>query len=267
VTAAEETTDRPVEFLPERAVSRSRWHPLVVLPELAWMLALIFGYSLARLFVVDAATGYHNAQHLWHLERALHLPSEAAFQHWVLQVPELIRLANEYYASAHFPITAVFLFWVYVWRHDAWRWVRNAMTVFTAAALLMEALLPMAPPRLVHGFGMVDTGVAMGQSVYPSSTHSGVANQFAAMPSVHVGWALLVAICVITITRGWWRWLALVHPLITVFVVTVTANHYWSDGIVAAVLLVGTFALPFVYRKLPGRRPPVVIADRVPVSR
>jgi hypothetical protein len=254
VTATEDTTDRPAEFLQEQPAIRSRWHPLVVLPELAWMLALIFGYSLARLFVVDAGTGYRNAQHLWSLERALHLPSEAVLQQWVLHAPAVIRLANEYYASAHFPVTAVFLFWVYVWRHDAWRWVRNAMTVFTAAALLMEALLPMAPPRLVPGLGMVDTGVALGQSVYPASPHNGLANQYAAMPSVHVGWALLVAICAITITRGWWRWLALVHPLLTVFVVTVTANHYWSDGIVAALLLGCTFLLPFVSRGLPSRR-------------
>lgn len=266
MTATEDTADRPAELLEQRPATRSRWHPLVVLPELAWMLALIFGYSLARLFVVDAGTGYHNAQSLWSVERALRLPSEAAFQQWVLHSPTVIRLANEYYASAHFPVTAVFLFWVYVWRQDSWRWVRNALTVFTAAALLIETLLPMAPPRLVHEFGMVDTGVAMGQSVYPASTHNGLANQFAAMPSVHVGWALLVAVCVITMTRGWWRWLALLHPLATAFVVTATANHYWADGIVAALLLGGTFLLPFVRRKLPSRRHTVAAGTVVPVS-
>jgi PAP2 superfamily len=265
VTTTEDTTDRPADLLEGAAATRSRWHPLVVLPELAWMLALIFGYSLARLFVVDAATGYRNAAHLWTVERWLHLPSEAAFQGWALQDPTLIRLANEYYASAHFPITAAFLFWVYVWRHDAWRWVRNAMTVFTAASLLIEALLPMAPPRLVHGFGLVDTGVAMGQSVYPASPHNGLANQFAAMPSVHVGWALLVATCVIAIVRSRWRWLTLLHPLVTILVVTVTANHYWSDGIVAALLLGGTFLLPLVHRRLPSRRA-AVLAEPVPVS-
>jgi hypothetical protein len=173
------------------------------------------------------------------VERALHLPSEAGLQHAVLHWPVLLRIANEYYASAHFPLTAVFLFWVYVFRHDAWRWVRNAMTIFTAVSLIIEALLPMAPPRLVPAFGMVDTGVALGQSVYPSRTDSGVANQFAAMPSVHVGWALLVGLGVVLVARGAWRWLALVHPLLTLAVVTVTANHYWSDGIVAAVLVSG----------------------------
>jgi PAP2 superfamily len=239
VTAGEDAAEQPVVvgLVPGRPDQRSLWHPLVVLPELAWMLALVFGYSLARLFVVDPATGYRNAGHLWAIERALHLPSEAGLQHAVLHWPVLLRVANEYYASAHFPLTAVFLFWVYVFRHDAWRWVRNAMTIFTATSLMLEALLPMAPPRLVPSFGMVDTGVALGQSVYPARTDSGVANQFAAMPSVHVGWALLVALGVILVTRSRWRWLALLHPVLTAAVVTVTANHYWADGILAALLV------------------------------
>ena len=83
---------------------------------------------------------------------------------------------------------------------------------------------------------MVDTAVRYHESVY-GSAGGFVPDQLSAMPSVHVGWALLVAICVITMTRGWWRWLALAHPLLTVVVVTVTANHYWSDGIMAALLL------------------------------
>jgi hypothetical protein len=240
MTAGDETAEpRVADLVAGDPDQRSLWHPLVVLPELAWMLALVFGYSLARLFVVDPATGYRNAHHLWGVERALHLPSEAGLQRAVLHWPVLLRTANEYYASAHFPLTAVFLFWVYVFRHDAWRWVRNAMTVFTAVSLMIEALLPMAPPRLVPGLGMVDTGVALGQSVYPPKTDSGMANQFAAMPSVHVGWALLVGAGVVLVARGAWRWLALAHPLLTLAVVTVTANHYWSDGVVAALLVTG----------------------------
>jgi hypothetical protein len=256
VTAGEEAIDRRgPDLVGAEPAPRSLWHPLVVLPELAWMLVLVFGYSLARLVVVDPARALSNARLLWTAERDLHLPSEATFQQLVLHRPGLLRLANDYYASAHFPVTAVFLFWIYVWRHDAWRWVRNAMTAFTGAALLIEALLPMAPPRLVPSFGLVDTGRALGQSVYPASPRGGLANQFAAMPSVHVGWALLVAVCVLAVARGRWRWLALVHPVLTVLVVTVTANHYWSDGIVAAVLVAGAFLLPVVARHRPPRRP------------
>jgi hypothetical protein len=94
---------------------------------------------------------------------------------------------------------------------------------------------PLAPPRMMHGW--VDTGVQLGQSVYGPSTHSGIANQFAAMPSLHVGWAAMVAIAMIMVTRSRWRWLWIAHPVVTFAVVVLTANHYWLDGLVALTLL------------------------------
>jgi hypothetical protein len=222
----------------------------VVLPELVWMLVLVFGYSAARLFVVDATTGYDNAFRLWDLERVLHLPSEAAVQQLALHSPTFLRAVDDYYAYAHFPVTAVFLFWVYVFRHGAWKWVRNAMTAFTAVALLVEALVPMAPPRLVPIFGLQDVAARLGESVYPRSATSGVANQFAAMPSVHFGWALVVGLCVVALTRTRWRWLALAHPLITLVVITVTANHYWLDSVVAGLLVLGALSASTAVRRL-----------------
>ncbi|HET6297265.1 MAG TPA: phosphatase PAP2 family protein, partial [Kribbella sp.] len=71
------------------------------------------------------------------------------------------------------------------------------------------------------------------QSVYGPTTDSGVANQFAAMPSLHVGWAFMVAVFLIRYTRSRWRWLWIAHPVITFAVVVVTANHYWLDGLIA----------------------------------
>jgi hypothetical protein len=78
-----------------------------------------------------------------------------------------------------------------------------------------------------------------------------VVNQFAAMPSLHVGWAALIALAMILITRTKWRWLWLLHPIITFGVVVVTANHYWLDGIVVLILL--AISLPLLLR--PGLRP------------
>jgi hypothetical protein len=82
----------------------------------------------------------------------------------------------------------------------------------------------------------VDTAVLYHQSVYgPAGT--GVSDQFGAMPSVHVLWAVLVGIAGLWATRSRWRWLVLLHPLLTMLVVTDTANHYWMDGIAAVVLI------------------------------
>ena len=83
---------------------------------------------------------------------------------------------------------------------------------------------------------MVDTAVLYGQSVY-SWAGGFDADEFSAMPSVHVGWALIVAIAVITVSRSRWRWLAAAYPVLTLLIVVVTANHFWLDGIAAGLLV------------------------------
>ncbi|MEP6760733.1 MAG: phosphatase PAP2 family protein, partial [Sporichthyaceae bacterium] len=90
--------------------------------------------------------------------------------------------------------------------------------------------------------GFVDTMATIGPSAYEGSAAT-VANQFAAMPSLHVGWALLLAVVVIRTTTVGWRWLTLAHPAITTLVVVVTANHYWLDAVVAVALLAMTLAI------------------------
>ncbi|MDT7655263.1 MAG: hypothetical protein QOI36_6681 [Pseudonocardiales bacterium] len=111
-------------------------------------------------------------------------------------------------------------------------------------------MFPLAPPRMLPQLGFVDTGLEFGHSVYGPQNSGGVANQFAAMPSLHVGWAALIALSMILITRSKWRWLWLLHPIITFGVVVVTANHYWLDGTV--VLIVLAVSLPVLLR--PGLR-------------
>ena len=124
------------------------------------------------------------------------------------------------------------------------------MALFTGISLLIQ-LIPVAPPRLLPSTGMVDTAVRYGQSVY--SWGGGFdADEFSAMPSVHVGWALIVAIAVITVSRSRWRWLAAAYPVLTLLVVVVTANHFWLDGIVAALLVVLVLV---VQRTARGLRP------------
>jgi hypothetical protein len=100
---------------------------------------------------------------------------------------------------------------------------------------------------------MVDTGHLFGPAVYGSPSSDTLTNQYAAMPSLHVGWALAVAIALIAATRGRYRWLFLAHPAITLLVVVVTGNHYWLDAIVVTALL-GLVAA------LLGQRAPAALA-------
>ncbi len=187
--------------------------------------------------MLPSSGGLPRGRWLWHAEHWLHLPSEAALQRVFLPHPLLIQLFNLYYAGLHFPVLLGGLAWVFIWHRGYYRQVRTTVVLFTAAALLIQ-LIPVAPPRLLPGSGLVDTAVLYGQSVY-----GGGFDEFSAMPSVHVGWAIIVAAAVITASRSRWRWLAVLYPVLTTLVVVVTANHYWLDGVVAGLLVAGALGL------------------------
>ncbi|MEU9449755.1 phosphatase PAP2 family protein [Streptomyces sp. NPDC048277] len=217
-------------------------------PPLVRELLLVAGLFLVYKFGRQLATGHtaeamHNAHRIWDLERTLRLPSEVSVQSALLHGDTLVHLANTYYATVHFPATLAFLVWLYLRRPAHYVWARRVLAVVTAAALVLPFTFPLAPPRMLAATGLIDTAHVYGPSVYgpPSSDH--LSNQFAAMPSLHFGWALMVATGLIVATRSRWRWLWLLHPAITLLVIVGTANHYWLDAIIATAMLGTALAL------------------------
>ncbi|MFD8016037.1 phosphatase PAP2 family protein [Streptomyces sp. NPDC058955] len=210
-----------------------------LLRELLLVTGLFLVYKVGRLAANGHETrAFHNADRVWDAERALHLPGEGTIQQLLLHGEPLIRVANTYYAAVHFPATIAFLAWLY-WRRPAhYPWARRVLALVTGAALALHILLPLAPPRMLAATGLVDTARVYGPSVYGAAPEAdSMANQFAAMPSLHFGWALMVAIGLIAATRSPLRWWWLLHPALTLLVIVGTANHYWLDAAVAAVLL------------------------------
>ncbi len=204
--------------------------------EAAVLLALFALWQLAGSFSLVGPDGaLARARWIWHAERVVHLPSETEIQRAFLSHPLLVEALNLYYASLHFVVVIGCLIWVYAWHRRQYPQVRTTLVLFTAGALLIQ-FLPVAPPRMLQGDGMVDTAARYGQSVYGSVAGFN-ADQLSAMPSVHVGWALLVALVLVQVSRSRWRWLALGYPALTLLAVVVTANHFWLDGIAAALLL------------------------------
>ncbi|MFG3554307.1 phosphatase PAP2 family protein [Micromonospora sp. NPDC047557] len=206
--------------------------------ELLLVATLFLLYKVARMAVAGrVSTALANGESIWHIERLFHLPDEAAVQHPLLAHDLVAHLANGYYAYVHFPATVITLSWLYL-RHPAhYLWTRRVLACLTAAALALHLLVPLAPPRLTALTGLVDTGRRFGPTVYGPPDTDTLSNQYAAMPSLHVGWALAVAVALVAVTRGRLRWLWLAHPLVTLLVVVATGNHYWLDGVVAAVML------------------------------
>ncbi|MFE2549927.1 phosphatase PAP2 family protein [Streptomyces sp. NPDC059355] len=240
--------------------------------ELLLVAGLFAVYKTGRTLSTDRTDeAFRNAGRIWDAERTLHLPGEGAVQRLLLHGDALVHTANTYYAAVHFPATVLFLIWLYVRRPGHYLWARRVLAVLTGAALALHLAFPLAPPRMLGAAHLVDTAQVYGPSVYRAAPAADtMANQFAAMPSLHFGWALMLALGMIAATRSRGRALWLLHPLVTLIVVVGTANHYWLDAIVATVLLGGALlvvprprvragSLPVVRhlpRPQPGERAP-----------
>lgn len=202
------------------------------LREAGIVIGLYAVWQLVRQLSLTSTTGAsERAAWIQHAESMLHLPSEAAMQHWILWSPALVHAANIYYAVVHFPATIALLIWLYTRHRDRYSEVRWVLAATTLLCLAIQ-FLPVAPPRLMPGF--VDTGIQYGQSVYGGEWG---AAELSAMPSVHMAWAVAVGWYVWRIGSRRWRWIGPTHACLTMVVVVVTANHWWLDVIVAAAIV------------------------------
>lgn len=269
--------DRPVvagsEDPPARQVvgKPAWWHRIAVpgrrpraLLELVVIAAMFGAYKLGRIVAAKhVGTAFDNAYVVWDLERILRLPDEVSVQALMLKSTLLIKSANVYYVAVHFPATAAFLVWLYLRRPADYLWIRRTLALTTASGLLVHLAIPVAPPRMLGPLGFVDTADVYGPAVYGPPAQNSLADQYAAMPSLHIGWAIMVAIGIIATTRTRWRWLAIAHPAVTTLVVIGTANHFWLDGMVAAALLVVSLVVVRSYTDL--TEPRIEVPDFVPV--
>jgi hypothetical protein len=215
--------------------SWSRWAAAAAF-ETALVCALFALWQLA-----NAATHTHhvgglsNGRAVWHLEGTLHIQNEAWFQGLILDHSWLVRASNYYYATAHLTGMVIFLVWLWLRHRERYAQWRNVMVGFTGISLLVQ-IVPVAPPRLIGGTGLEDTAKIYGQSVY-DYVGSNMAHQYAAMPSIHAGWAVLIAIACYTCSTSRWRWIGVVHGALTLYVIVATANHYWLDSFAAVGIL------------------------------
>ncbi|MFD1660599.1 phosphatase PAP2 family protein [Streptomyces caeni] len=258
---------------PETGTATARRPPLV--REVLLVAGLFLVYKTGRVLADGhTAEAFRNAHRVWGWERSLHLPGEGAVQSALLHGDALVRPANVYYVAVHFAATGAFLVWLYIRRPGHYLWARRVLALVTGAALALHLTFPLAPPRMLDVAHLVDTGQMYGPTVYGAEPDTdSLANQFAAMPSLHFGWALMIAVGLIATTRSRWRPLWLLHPLLTLVVIVGTANHYWLDAAVAAVLLGIALAVVRVPSPVPHRpaaapreAEPDAVRDPVPSS-
>lgn len=230
------------------------------LREFALVSALYSLWRLARQLPVTHEDGaLERARHIDAFQQALHLPTEISLQHFVTRADWLAGLTNDYYATLHVPALLIFLVWMFVRHRDHYPHWRNGLAGLTLFCLVIR-FIRVAPPRFVQELGFVDLSDAHGFDVY-GDVGTGISDQFAAMPSIHVGWAAVVALGVFTVSTSPWRWVVVLHLPVTLFVVAATGHHWWLDGIVAIAALWLSLALDsYVRRRLAHRRERVLVA-------
>jgi hypothetical protein len=176
------------------------------------------------------------------LERELGIDVEARVQAWGRGSDALVSVVNWIYIWGHWPVIAVTLLWLVV-RHPA-RYVvtRNAMLLSGAIGMVVFALFPLAPPRLMH-LGLLDT-VTEYSSSYRVLQPPGFVNQYAAMPSLHMGWDLLIGMAIVASASSLWlRVLGGLLPVLMGWAVIATANHYVVDLVAGVGLVLACHAI------------------------
>ena len=196
------------------------------------------------------AEATRNARSLVDFERALGIFWEPRIQDWAVETSWVRTVANWVYIWGHWPVITTILVWLLVQHRDAYRTYRNTLLLSGAIGLFVFTLFPMAPPRFLGDLGFVDT-ITLHSESYRVLQPPALVNQYAAMPSLHVGWDLLMGIALFQFLRGWWRSIAVLLPMAMFASVVLTANHYLLDGVVGAGIVLVSL---WVVRSLPIRR-------------
>jgi hypothetical protein len=207
--------------------------------DLLWQIVLFCGaywlYRLVRGQVFDqSAAAFEHARWIVDLERHVHLFVEPSLQQWAVGTGWVDDVAAWMYLNTHFVVTTCTLAFIYLFRNEHFYWVRNMFMVAMGLALLGYVVFPTAPPRMLPELGFVDsvsefTGVSSDASV------NALFNPYAAVPSMHVGFALMLAVPMVRMARhAWAKALWVCYPPIVTMVVVVSANHWVFDAATGA---------------------------------
>jgi hypothetical protein len=234
-----------------RGTRRARWWgELLTIAWLCWLYDDVTELAPLRLQPALA-----HARGILGLERSLGISPERALDHWLALHRTLALIASDYYDNAHFVVTLGLLGWLW-WRRAAlYRPLRNVLVLVNLLAFLVFWLFPVAPPRMLPGF----TDVVAASGAF-GSWHSGAlashANQLAAMPSLHMAWALWCTLAIWRASRRVLvRVLAVLYPCVTALAVLATGNHYVLDILAGALTLLASALLVRAAGSLRSSRP------------
>ncbi|MFG3283744.1 phosphatase PAP2 family protein [Streptomyces sp. NPDC048111] len=223
-------------------------------------------YSLIRNAVPEQkAQALKNADWIWSVEHHLGIAVEQSVNHAVNSVTWLIVGMNYYYATLHFIITISVLVWLF--RSHPGRYAASRLVLFatTGVALVGYYFFPLAPPRLMNGGGFIDTVLVHHTwGSMASGDLKNMSNQYAAMPSMHIGWSTWCGLTIFALSSApWAKILGLLYPTATLVVIVSTANHFWLDAVGGLLCLTfGVLVSRTWYGSLPYQLPRLVESSR-----
>lgn len=198
-----------------------------------FVLADLLYESVRGIVSGKASIAYANGYGVASLERKLGLFFEPSMQALAMSSELIIQVANWAYLNTHFIVTTSFLVWLYFARNSSFYFVRNMFMVAMSLALIGYLLVPTAPPRLLPQLEITDTIAQISQVNHDSAFVKSFVNPFAALPSMHVAFALMIAGPAVMLVRRWFLRLAwALYPVAVFLVVVVTGNHFWFDAAV-----------------------------------
>lgn len=209
-----------------------------VLRQLSLLVGAYFAYGLVRGLVEGRGTAaFKHARELVHLERTLHLFIEPSVQAWASGSHFVMEVSSWLYVNAQGTITITALLYLYLRHNSSFYFVRNMLLVAMALALIGYLVFPVAPPRFLPEWGFIDTVDRMTPVNVSHTSGLGEAlfNPYAAVPSMHVAFAVMIGWPLARLVRSSVARVAwIVYPLVMTFVIVVTANHFIADALLGA---------------------------------
>ena len=212
--------------------------------ELGMVVGAYFAYMYTRkLAFADFETiALDNAQRIISLEKSLGFFWEPEWQAWAIaSATGLVVFFNWAYIITFWPIVLTTAFILYVVNRRRYVYYRSVVMLSFALALLGFMLFPLAPPRMLADH-FVDTIKTFGPAFYASREFANYYNPYAAMPSLHFSWTILLGILFLRTPGIWIKVLGVLYPALTLMAITVTANHYLMDAIGGGLLIAASFA-------------------------
>ena len=205
---------------------RDLLHQLLLFCGAYWLYRIVRGMTDGRV-----AEAFGNARELIGLERALGLFVEPAVHAWASGTDWVIDGASWLYVNTHFTITTLTLAFIYLRRNQSFYFIRNMFIVAMGIALVLYAAYPTAPPRFMPEWGFTDSVARFTGLTGEGSSADALYNPFAAVPSMHVAFALMLGVPMSRLAkRRGVKALWLTYPALVSFVVVATANHWWFDA-------------------------------------